>query len=237
MKKVGAAFATIGLVLPPPLLAEVDQKTHDKCSMVADYAGCVKVNQASSQKESKEDCWSDQEGKGYCLSGKGLDMLGLPKILGTLYRISRGGLIFYYEADAEATKAKDKPEFVAYRVERRDEEPRYLAMRAFVRQRVSGSAGTSSRLVAFGSAQTECITSGLGSSISCSTQPAPTLVIPGQPATAAGVATDLMVTVYDCKDGTKAEYFNGKRHKSWRKTAYYDRCSTIQNLPTLKMDL
>lgn len=236
MKKVGAAIITIGLAFPAPLLAEVDQKTHEKCSTVADYAGCVKANQASSQKSSKEDCWSDQEGKVYCLTGKGLDMLGLPKILGTIYRIS-DGLIFYYEADVKASKAKNKPEFIAYRIGRGSEEPRYLAMRAFVRQIDRGSPGTPPRSVTFGPARTECISSGLGTSISCSTQPAPTLLIPGQPATASGVATDLMVTVYDCKDGTKANYFNGKRHKKWFRTGYYDRCSTINDLPILEMDL
>ena len=43
MNKLIAAIATIGLSLPAPLLAEVDQKIIDQCMKAQDFAGCVQT--------------------------------------------------------------------------------------------------------------------------------------------------------------------------------------------------
>ena len=51
MNRLIAAIATIGLALPTPLLAEVDQKIHKLCIEAKDYAGCVKAMTTSSEEK------------------------------------------------------------------------------------------------------------------------------------------------------------------------------------------
>jgi hypothetical protein len=229
-------FASLTFLCSSPVIGQVNSKVHELCSQVKDYAGCVKTHNTTTEPVDGEECWGGR-GKVLCLSGNGLDYLGMPKIPGTFYWINPQGWIWYYVANMEAIRLTGKLHTAFYQIPHKGES-RYIANRTFIRRLERGSSGTPSSSTAIGNSRTDCTANNLGSTINCTTTPAARINFPGKPAVSPGVVVWDTSDVYDCKDKTKAVYRDGRLWINWKKiNELPEECQAPERLPTLKMKL
>ena len=219
-------LAPLFLAVSLPAFAEVDSKIHKLCIEAKDYAGCVrsmKGETGSSDIIEAEKCWGSGLNR-TCLAKEGLDQFGMPKIVDWLYQNKPSGMIDYVEADIEAIRETGKRVhkfvFIPHKGQKR-----YFGLRTVRRWRYNAQSGTPSTSTVIGSASTNC--NAYGTSINCTSNPAPTIRIPGTPPRPGGIASQAGVTVYDCKDKTMGVYMNGKNLHKWVKSNLIPNCSDI----------
>ena len=240
--KIRNSFATEKIKNYCTLAIDKEEESREKeasqeCLDAKDYQGCMKFKMGSTDQEnlkdssengsstfnqsnrnknnsSKEDCFFD-----WCEAKKGKDMLGMPKIVGWLYKeMPEDNMVIYQ---------KQNP----YKVKVKGEYGRYLHFQKVIRYYENPRAGTSSVTIGGGSTSTNCYD--YGYSISCSSSSSPGYTIPGIQAKPGGNIQTKYETVVDCKDETYELITNNVYRKKWRrwdgkyftKRTYTDYCS------------
>lgn len=220
--------------------AEVAPEIHDKCLKAADYTGCVNTQTygASSPNPEVETC----DRYDFCVAKKGNDSLGLPKLTGWAYKTLLTGDVKYMEVEGESMNSYGGFKVVWYVIEHKGDK-RYIGVRSVRHWFDVGQASRPGYRQTFGPSQTSC--SGYGSnglaSFFCNTTPPISTYIPGSPGRAAGIKQDLLITVTDCVDMTRATYVaGGGLWDRWKKLSVYElpsACKERESLPVLPMSL
>lgn len=197
----------IALALPTEVDAELDPKIRKACLPAVDFEGCVRSFSKSKKKVKVQE----------------YDFLGQPVIPNWDKVEDMANNIVFYINNKAIKKVNARGEF-----------GRYISYDQVTRWYQEPVAGTSGYSTNIGSSYTNC--SGYGSSLSCTTSPAPTLNIPGRSAVAGGVRQKKFITVIDCLEetfktfGEKKKWIPLKKNPNHANIARLN-CHIISTLP------
>ena len=221
--------------------AEVDAQVHEKCLKAADYTGCVKTQTygAQSPNNTIEVC----DKFDWCLAQKGQDSLGMPKVDGWKYKTLANGDVKYEEIASEKVGPDGAFTSLWHAIPHKGER-RYVGLRSVRHSYDSGAAGRPGYRQSFGPSRTSCsgYDSGGLATVFCNTTPPISTYIPGTSGRPAGMVREFLVTVFDCKDRTRAIYtIGGGLWQDWIKLSQYDymptACKELDTLEPLPMQL
>ena len=224
----------------------VDQEIHERCLSAKDYAGCVQSNQghgpagvlgasAGGEAGGSEQCSAGN----VCVAKPGLDQLGLPKVVGWMYKYwPSSNVVQYWQLPPR-------------RVPHKGQSDRYVALNYVEHFYQQPIAATPGHYVEITPKRKTCIpTYGGGTWVNgkwkpkpagqtCTTTAATKSWVAGTPAVPGGPRSRSWVQVFDCKDKTKAQYVNGRLRGDWpsmnRRDAGF--CSKRSDLKVLNMKL
>ncbi|WP_156097924.1 hypothetical protein [Synechococcus sp. KORDI-100] len=210
---------------------KISDEIHNRCVNAKDYSGCIQLNSPESSDSSKkafgsgdnsdgEKCYSD----GFCVAKAGVDQLGLPKVVGWVYK--------YYATSNEVLYMLPQ----MFRVPHQGQPDRYAAREHVIHYYQQPVAGTSGYYRDATPAKTICrpntTYTGPGPAFkwvdgvlhqrtdggqTCTTTNPTKEFVPGTPATPGGPRKAVAIQVVDCKDKTYAWYKNGKATDKWKK--------------------
>ena len=205
---------------------KISDEIHKRCLKAKDYSGCIQSNSPGSSDSSEkavgsgdnsdgEKCYPD----GVCMAKPGVDQLGLPKVVGWLYKYdpARNEVVYIL------------PEY--FRVPHRGQPDRYVAKKTVTHYYQQPVAGTPGYYRDITPAKTICRPNYTGGfkwvdgvlqqrtdgGQTCTTTNPTKQFVPGTPATPGGPRKNAAIQVVDCKDKTYAWYKNGKATDKWKK--------------------
>ena len=253
----------LGLLVVSPLLAgvalssfspegfdlvaqSVDQELHRRCLDAKDYTGCVQSNggkdpgREGAASEPQDLMWGERCTSGnVCIAKPGIDQLGLPKVVGWVYKYwPSSNVVQYWQTPPRRVPHKGQPE-------------RYVALNYVEHYYQQPVAATPGHYVVVAPKKKTCIpTYGGGTWVNgkwkpkpagqtCTTTAAKKSWVPGTPAVPGGPRSRSWVQVFDCKDKTKAQYVNGRLRGNWPSMSRGDAdfCSNRSDLKVLNMKL
>lgn len=191
--KLFNAITAIALISTPTVTAAegVNPKFHKSCENAKDYLGCIKAHTGETQS-----------------NDNGLDLFGMPKLKGYDYVPSpENNMVHYYKLDDNGENL--------HKIKVRGIYGRYMGVSGITRKYQQAIAATPGSTQTFGKAKTNC--SGLYGSVTCTTTPAPSITLPGNPGRAGGVIQESFVSITDCLDLTRAFYLNNVLTSNWKK--------------------
>ena len=174
-----------------------DSSMHKECLEARDYEGCIKVKTSNSKLNTLNSC----EPYKWCTATEGDDLLGMPMITGWRMLSNPTKRTVTYQRKG------------AQKVNVRGNTDRYFAIEAIGRIYLSPTSGSSGSTTTIGSATTNC--TGYGTSISCSSTPAPTFSTPSIAGRPGGVYQFASHILTDCKDRTYGKHIDGKLKGKW----------------------
>ena len=224
----------------------VNQEIHKRCLEAKDYAGCVKSNagnspaRAGDAAETQDSATVEKCSAGnVCVAKPGMDQLGLPKLVGWVYRYwSSSNVVRYWQMPPR-------------RVPHKGQSDRYVALDYVEHYYQQPVAATPGRYIEITPKKKTCIPKyGGGTWINgqwkprpagqtCTTTAATKSWVPGTPAVVGGPRSRSWVQVFDCKDKTKAQYVNGRLKGNWPSMNRGDSgfCLNSSELKVLNMKL
>ena len=232
------------------LVAEaISDDIHRRCLSATDYSGCVQSNSGGSPEKTKDAASpADQpdpetcSSNGECVAQAGIDQLGLPKVVGWVYKYipSINEVLYHYPTP--------------YRVPHKGQPDRYVAIKRISHYYLSPVAATPGYYKEITPATTTCEPNYTGLRIwvdgvlkretkpgqKCTTTSAKRQYVPAKPARPGGPRSKSWVEVIDCKDKTRARYPNGKLVGKWKKNIgpnYTRFCKSRAELEILDMSL
>ncbi len=185
---------------------------HQQCIKASDYEGCMSYN--STEKSNNLNKTSLREkcipSGTLCLAKKGEDSLGLPKIVGWLYKElpERNGILYF---DPNRSRVKVRGSY-----------GRYIYLQTAYRYYRRPEAGTPGTITTSGTQNTTCRSYGSGtydymSTFYCTTDPSRITYTPGTPARPGGVVQVDNEIIIDCKEQTYGIHTNKRLTRNWRK--------------------
>ena len=205
---------------------QISDDVHKRCLKAKDYSGCIQSNSPGSSDASGKATGSGDssslekcDAEGVCLAKPGVDQLGLPKVVGWLYK--------YYPTKNEVFYIF--PEY--FRVPHKGQPDRYVAKKTVTHYYQQPVAGTPGYYRDVTPARTICRPNYTGGfkwvdgvlqqrtdgGQTCTTTNPTKQFVPGTPATPGGPRKNAAIQVVDCKDKTYAWYKNGKATDKWKK--------------------
>ena len=177
------------------------QDFHKECLEARDYEGCIKVKSGQANTASSDEC----EPFKWCIADTGTDMLGMPKIKGWGMRSNPSDQSVGYR----------RPRMQKVNV--RGKTNRYIIKEMIIRYYQSPRAAIAGSTTSIGSSSTNC--TGYGSTINCTTTPAPTFTSPGIPGRTGGVIQIRSAEIVDCEEMTLGVHVNGQLRGKWKPVA------------------
>jgi len=236
-------FSGEGAVL---VAQSVSQEIHERCLSAKDYSGCVQSNQgrdpagvqgvsADGDAGGGEQCFAGN----VCVAKPGVDQLGLPKVVGWMYKYwPSSNVVQYWQMPPRRVPHKGQPD-------------RYVALKYVEHYYQQPIAATPGHYVEITPKRKTCIpTYGGGTWVNgkwkpkpagqtCTTTAATKSWVSGTPAVPGGPRARSWVQVFDCQDKTKAQYVNGRLRGDWPSMKRRDAgfCSKRSELKILNMKL
>ena len=214
--KLFNAITAIALISTPTVTAAegVNPKFHKSCENAKDYLGCIKAHTGETQS-----------------NDNGLDLFGMPKLKGYTYNPSpEYNSVNYRKINATGG--------TVYKIKVRGIYGRYIGIPSITRRYQQAIAASPAKTQTFGTAKTNC--SGLYGSVTCTTTPAPSITLPGNPGQAGGLIQESDVFITDCVDLTYAFYTNNVLSINWTKLKEHNvkdvksGCANMHTFPPMK---
>lgn len=216
------------LVQPSALARDIDPAVIDTCKDARDFQGCVNAFSSQSATPGERDnpaaannpeqCNDD----GWCIANAGLDIFGLPKVVGWSYKTLDNGI--HYRGPK------------LYKIKHKGKSNRYLGQKFvhhYYQEAIPATSGYY-RTVSAGRKQCGYNTNG---SYYCYTTAPRREWVPGQPGQAGGSRVRHYTWVGDCIDKTYAYYEKGRLRGKWKKGEPPSTCDSIETLPRLRIKL
>ena len=228
IRNLAIAVLVATAIHPSAQAREIDPDVVETCKDARDFQGCV--NAFSSKEPTRsgrrtrapstnpEQC----DDEGWCIANAGLDIFGLPKVVGWSYKSLDNGI--HYRGQK------------FYKIKHKGSSNRYLAKKYVHHYYQDAIPATSGYYRTVRAGQRKCGYNANGSYYCYTTAPK-RVWVPGQPGQAGGSRVRHYTWVGDCVDNTYAYYVKGKLKGKWKKGEAPSSCSSIETFPRLRIKL
>ena len=217
-------LAGLGITSLPARADSLQPEIIEACKDARDFQGCansfkgVQTTNTQSSSNTAEEC----NDEGWCVAKAGIDIFGLPKVVGWEYKSIDNGIHY------------GSPKL--YKIKHKGSSNRYLARKYVWHYYKEATPGTSGYYKTVNSGQRKCGYYPNGSYYCYTTEPEQVWV-PGKPGKPGGSRVTQYTWVHDCKDNTYAYYYSGKLKGKWKKTDKAEACAGIDDLTKLSLKL
>ena len=216
------------ILLPSTHAKEIDPKVIETCKEARDLQGCVKAFSSKDETQSEQNNPSSAtnpeqcDDEGWCIANAGLDIFGLPKVVGWSYKTLDNGI--HYRGPKQ------------YKIKHKGQSNRYLAQKFVRHYHQNAIPATSGYYKTVRAGQRKCGYNANGTYYCYTTAPK-RVWVPGQPGQAGGSRVQHYTWVGDCIDNTYAYYYKGKLKGKWKKGKAPSSCDSIESLSRLRIKL
>ena len=218
-------LTVLGITTLPVSANPLDPKVIQACKDARDFQGCanafkeVPTTNTQSSSNSTEEC----NDEGWCIAKAGIDIFGLPKVVGWSYKSVDNGI--HYQSPK------------LYKIKHKGSSNRYLAQKYVWHYHQEAIPRTSGYYKTVSSGERKCRYNYNGSYYCYTTQPK-RVWVPGNPGKPGGSRVTQYTWVHDCKDLTYAYYYSGKLKGKWKKKGEKAAaCTGIEDLTQLSLKL
>lgn len=213
-----------GITSHPSRANSLNPEIIEACKDARDFQGCANSFQGVQTTHSQPSSSSEEEcnDEGWCVAKAGIDIFGLPKVVGWEYKSTDNGIHY------------GSPKL--YKIKHKGSSNRYLARKYVWHYYKEATPGTSGYYKTVSSGQRKCGYYPNGSYYCYTTKPEQVWV-PGKPGKPGGSRVTQYTWVHDCKDNTHAYYYSGKLKGKWKKRDRAEACAGIEDLTKLSLKL